>query len=115
MSIVFRSTSSSSSSSKQPFFSLSLQCFELERLINRELRDLRSAAERARSSASAWATALAPLDDALRALGDSESFFGAAAREVEAVASALSREADKRRNREKAKEEEQEQKQEDKD
>ena len=70
------------------------QCFELERLINSELRELRAAAERAQASTSAWAASLAPLDDALRALGDSESFFGAAAREVEGIAAALSREAE---------------------
>ena len=69
------------------------QCFELERLINGEIRELRAAAERAQASTSAWAAALAPLDDALRSLGDSESFFGAAAREVEGIAAALSREA----------------------
>jgi hypothetical protein len=66
------------------------QCFELERLINGELRELRAAAERAQASTTSWAASLAPLDDALRSLGDSESFFSAAAREVEGVAAALS-------------------------
>ena len=85
-----------------------LQCFELERLINRELRELRAAAERAQASTSAWAASLAPLDDALRALGDSESFFGAAAREVEGVAAALAREATGKEVREQDEEEKEE-------
>ena len=80
------------------------QCFELERLINGELRELRAAAERAADSTAAWAAALAPLDDALRALGDSESFFGAAAREVEGVAAALCREAEKGKEEQQAEE-----------
>lgn len=65
--------------------------FERERAVNRELGALKAAAARASSAAAAWAAALAPVDAALRDLGDSASFLGAAADEVEAVAALLER------------------------
>ena len=57
------------SSSRLPTNYQQQQCFELERLINGELRELRAAAERAQASTAAWAASLAPLDDALRVAG----------------------------------------------
>lgn len=70
--------------------------FERERVIGRELRALRAAADRAAAAAAAWGAALAPLDAALRDLGDSKSFLEAAAGEVEGLARALERLADAR-------------------
>jgi hypothetical protein len=70
--------------------------FERERVIGGELRALRAAADRAAASAAAWGGALAPLDAALRDLGDSKSYLEAAAGEVEGLARALERLAQRR-------------------